>query len=87
MVTAAIRVVDMKHIERPGLYFIVILILYNVWGGNPEHTRIERELEATKTKLNYAIYLLEGGEPRNDDRTVLDCSRSTDKIIDCRPVE
>lgn len=75
----------MKHIERPGLYLMVILILYSVWGGNPKHVRIERELETVKTNLNYAIYLLEGGEPRT--ATELDCSRSTDEMIDCRPVE
>lgn len=80
-------VADMKHIERPGLYIMVIFILLKLVAADTERGTIKDELDSTQTKLNYAIYLLEGGEPRNETRTVLDCSRSTDKIIDCRPVE
>ena len=71
--------------SRPGLYILVICCLLNTCGGNQQRIAIQEELEITKTNLNYAIHLLEGGEPRV--ATELDCSRSTEEIIDCRPVE
>jgi len=75
----------MKSIERPGLYILVIIILCQTWNSHGQRYNLKEDLEATKTKLNYAIHLLEGGAPR--EVTELDCSRSTKEIIDCRPVE
>lgn len=75
----------MKHIDRTGLYLLVIICIMNTCGVESEHKQIQRDLDATQNQLKYAIHLLEGGEPRTV--TELDCSRSTDKIIDCRPMK
>lgn len=71
--------------SRPGLYILVICCLLNTCGGNQQRIAIQEELEITKTKLNYAIHLLEGGQPY--EVVELDCSRSTKEMIDCRPPE
>ncbi len=75
----------MKHVDRTGLYLLVLICILNTCGVESEHEQIQRDLNATKNQLEYAIELLEGGEPRV--KTELDCSRSTDEIIDCRPEE
>lgn len=75
----------MKYVERPGLYIMVFFCLLNTCGGDDQRIAIQKDLDATKNQLEYAIELLEGGEPRT--ATELDCSRSTDEMIDCRPVE
>lgn len=64
---------------------MVFFCLLNTCGGDDQRIAIQKDLDATKNQLEYAIELLEGGEPRT--ATELDCSRSTDEMIDCRPVE
>ena len=75
----------MKNVDRTGLYLLVIICIMNTCGADGDHNRIQRDLDATKHQLDYAIHLLEGGEPHEE--VELDCSRSTDEIIDCRPLE
>lgn len=75
----------MKHVDRTGLYLLVIICILNTCGVESEHRRIQREVDATKNRLEYAIELLEADKPRVVRE--LDCSRSTDEIIDCRPQE
>ena len=75
----------MKHVDRTGLYLLVIICIMNTCDTDGDHNRIQRDLNETKDQLEYTIHLLEGGEPRTE--TKLDCSRSTDEIIDCRPEE
>lgn len=86
----------MKNVERPFLYIMVFFCLLNTCGSDQQRVGIIHDLEDTKTNLKYAIYLLEGGEADNyanyllvgrEPRTPLDCTRSTDTVIDCRPVE
>ena len=75
----------MNHVERPFLYILVICCFLNTCGVDSEHENIEKDLEDAKNNINYAIHLLEGGKPY--EVTELDCSRSTETVIDCRPVE
>ena len=75
----------MNHVDRTGLYLLVIICVLNTCGVESEHEQIQRDLDTTKDQLEYAIHLLEGGKSRTV--TELDCSRSTDEIIDCRPEE
>jgi len=75
----------MKNVDRTGLYLLVIICIMNTCGTNGEHSRIQRDLDATKNQLEYVVHLLEGGEPRTV--TELDCSGSTDAMISCRPTE
>lgn len=75
----------MKSIDRTGLYLLVIICVLNTCGVESEHEQIQRNLDATQHRLEYAIRLLKGGAP--SEVVELDCSRSTDEIIDCRPRE
>ncbi len=74
----------MKSVDRTGLYLLVIICILNTCGIESEHEQIQRDISATKHQLKYAIHLLEGGTPHEE--VELDCSRSTNEIIDCRPI-
>ena len=75
----------MNHVDRTGLYLLVIICVLNTCGVESEHDQIQRDLDATQHRLEYAIYLLEGGAPY--EVIELDCTQSTDEIVDCRPQE
>lgn len=66
----------MNHVDRTGLYLLVIICIMNTCNTDEDHNRTQRDLDETNNQLEYAIHLLEGGEPRTE--TELDYKRNSE---------